>query len=227
MRMRVILLMAGGLLAVGLVSYTVAGRLATMSPGVSGEIARPQPVVRTAPPVAETATAVAETPQAPTETPVAPSSEEPPQVMVSQAGVVPATEAPPFDAERFAADPDSYLAEVDGRRVLQTAQPGVTVPQLAPHSPRRMTVSPDGTATLRVRTAPLAPATFSSFDGGTFTNGRSTISVRADDDGIATTRWRPSAGTVNIARVTVASPSASGRVMFSLTVAPALASSGD
>jgi hypothetical protein len=137
---------------------------------------------------------------------------------LEQGVVVPATEVPPFDAARFAADPEAYLAAVVPERVFQTAEPASDVPQLAAEVAIRQDVALGDGINLRVRTLPLAPVTFCAADGGTFANGRSTVSVRADPQGLASARYAPSQGTYHRARVVAASPMTSGRVGFTLTV---------
>jgi len=46
----------------------------------------------------------------------------------------------------------------------------------------------------------------------------STITVRADDTGLARARYKPSAGTYADVHITAASPLASGRVLFIVEV---------
>ena len=222
MRTRVILVMAGGLLTAGLISYAMSGRQAAMSQNDSTNSVSAAPAVRAQRSADASAAAGEQTPLVPTEVlveaPIDASGEGPSEVLVSQTVVVPATAAPPFDAERFAADPDAYLTAVVPERIFQTAEPAIDVPQLAAEVATRQNVVLGDGIDLRVRTSALSPVTYCAADGGTFPNGRSTMSVRADAQGLASVRYAPSQGTFHRARVVAASPMTSGRVAFTLTV---------
>jgi len=69
-----------------------------------------------------------------------------------------------------------------------------------------------------VRATPGAPVTFTSFDLGQFENQLTSITVRADDKGIATARFIGSPGTINDVNILVASPVNSGQAKFAVNV---------
>ena len=92
---------------------------------------------------------------------------------------------PPFDAESYAADPQPYLKRVEAGRVWQTLPPGAGVPRLTRLSPPAVRVLRGEPVELRVRTAAGMPVTFTSFDLGRFRNRLSSVTVAADEEGLA------------------------------------------
>ncbi len=71
---------------------------------------------------------------------------------------------------------------------------------------------------LRVKTEPGMPATFTSFDLGTFDNGLSSITVAADELGIAQASFHASPGKKGEINILAASPAATERVKFNVYV---------
>lgn len=129
----------------------------------------------------------------------------------------------PYDHQRFLADPAAYLAVVEPGRVYQSAEPGEQVPQLDLLGDAVATIPQGGRTTLRVRTVPLAPTTFTSFECGAFANHLTSITVQADAEGIASAVFTAPPGTLNDVTILAGSPLASGQVNFCVTVIPAVA----
>lgn len=221
---RFVLFMAVTVVAVAGLTYTLSDRATipqSLTEGPLGNEPDQQRAVAQELPSSESVTssqATAERADEAAGSNVSRERDEQPHVTESAKNLVPATALAPFDPDAFAKDPNSYLNVIDGRRVMQTAQPSAAVPQLASMGPRRQVVPGSGHATLRIRTIPFAPVTCSACDGGLFQNRRSVMTARADADGVATFVWSPSVGTIHDARIIAASPVASGRVLFTMTV---------
>ena len=130
----------------------------------------------------------------------------------------PAFSPPPFDLQKYQKDPDAYLDLHVPGRMWQTAQPGEGVPVLVSKSKRRLTLRKGESVRLSVETKPNMPATFTSVDLGTFDNGLNTISVQADENGVATAAFTASGGVGNMIHVVAASPVATERVQFQVFV---------
>lgn len=124
----------------------------------------------------------------------------------------------PFDAQRFAANPQAYVDVVEPGRVFQSAQPGADIPVLRSLSSTNLTMAQDGQVVLRVRTQPLAPVTFTSFDLGRFSNQLVSQTVLADAHGVAATMFSAGPGTIDGVHVLAGSPMASGQVRFDIHV---------
>ena len=124
----------------------------------------------------------------------------------------------PFDAGRFAANPQAYVDVVEPGRVFQSAQPGADVLVLRSLSSTNLTMTQEGQVVLRVKTQPLAPVTFTSFDGGRLSNQLVSQTVLADAHGVAVTAFTAGAGTVDGVQVLAGSPMASGQVHFDIHV---------
>jgi hypothetical protein len=129
----------------------------------------------------------------------------------------------PFAAQRFAADPQAYLDVVEPGRVFQSATPGEGVPALDLVGDALATLVQGGSVELRVRGAPAAPVTFTSFSCGAFANHLTSITVRADATGLASAIFTAPPGTLNDVSILAGSPLASGQVNFCVTVLPAIA----
>ena len=129
----------------------------------------------------------------------------------------------PYDHQRFLANPQAYLDVVEPGRVFQSAQPGEGVLQLDLVGDAVATIPQGGHTTLRVRTVPLAPVTFTSFECGAFANRLTSTTVRADAQGIASAEFTAPPGTLNDVTILAGSPLASGQINFCVTVVPAVA----
>ncbi|WP_246146324.1 hypothetical protein [Rubripirellula lacrimiformis] len=71
---------------------------------------------------------------------------------------------------------------------------------------------------LQLKTQAAMPATFTSFDNGVFSNGLTSITVKADKDGVATANFRASSGTAGEINIIAASPVATERVVYRVNV---------
>ncbi|REK26792.1 MAG: hypothetical protein DWQ42_08285 [Planctomycetota bacterium] len=128
------------------------------------------------------------------------------------------TPPPPFDRESYERDPDAYLNTPAPGRVFQPAQPGKGVRRLSALSRTFVTVAQNKSVNLRVQAVPGAPVTFTSFDVGRFENLLTTITVRADEQGVAQTQFFGAPGTINDVNILAASPLTSGQVRFVVNV---------
>lgn len=119
-----------------------------------------------------------------------------------------------FNAEAFRADPESYLNTAEPARVFQPAQPGPGVKQLTALSPYFQSAEQGKPVSLQVLAAPGAPVTFTSFDLGEFSNRLTTITVRADADGVAEAQFTGTPGTIERVNILAASPLTSGQAKY-------------
>ena len=74
------------------------------------------------------------------------------------------------------------------------------------------------TIPLQVRALPNAPVSFSSFDLGRFQNHLTSITVEANDAGVATVQFTAPPGTINHVNILVASPMTAGQAKFVVEV---------
>lgn len=125
-----------------------------------------------------------------------------------------------FNAEEYRKDPQAYLDIHEPGRVFRPAQPGPGVPVLAPLSEQYHRMITGETVTLSVKTEPNMPATFTSFDIGTFDNGLATISVAADKEGVAKATLHATPGKTGEVNILAASPVATEKVEFRVYITP-------
>lgn len=123
---------------------------------------------------------------------------------------------PVRDGASFATNEAAYLAAVVPGRIWDTLAPGSGVPVLQAVGSRYIEVAAGGTATLSVKTVAGKPATFHCYGGGTFSNGKNTISVKADASGVAIATIAPNGQ----CPVVVGSLAASGVIRFILRASP-------
>jgi hypothetical protein len=127
-----------------------------------------------------------------------------------------------FDADAFASRGREYSEEyakvVEPGRVFASAQPGPDAKPIRNESPRYHRLIQGESVTLKVRSAPNSPVTFTSFDLGSFSNKLSSITVVASSEGIAETTFTAGGGTIDEVQIMAASPVNSGRVNFLVTV---------
>ncbi|MFH5806178.1 hypothetical protein [Alienimonas sp. DA493] len=128
--------------------------------------------------------------------------------------------AAPFDRAAYEADPQAYLDVVEPGRVWQSLQPGPDVPRVRRVSPTRSEIEQGESVALRARAAPGAPVTFVSFDIGAFRNRLPVVTVRADDDGLATAVFTATPGTLFDVEILAASPMTSGQLRYLVHVRP-------
>ncbi len=125
----------------------------------------------------------------------------------------------PFLAAEYVRNPEAYLEVIEPGRCWQTASEESDAPELVVANDRtEISVPAHGSVELSLQIPAGAPATFSSFGGGTFPNTLNSITVEADSSGRATTSWAASAGTVLEALIVASSPQARGTAQFRLTV---------
>ncbi len=131
------------------------------------------------------------------------------------------TKSPLF--RRFLVYDEPYYATVDPSRihVKRPRDPGETLRALEPVSPRLL----HGQAKqvldepLEVKAAPDRPVTFYAPDFGTFENGKSSITVKADSEGRASAHFTP--GSMHtLYRIVAASPECTGWVIFEVDALP-------
>ncbi len=123
-----------------------------------------------------------------------------------------------WDREKYLNDPAAYLDLASPSRSVEPAQPAADVPMLEPVGGTSAQIPQLGSCVLRVRTEPGMPATFTSWGLGSFTSGMPTITVAADEQGIAEASFTASAGTVGDCPIVCASPVRGGTIRFLVRV---------
>lgn len=123
-----------------------------------------------------------------------------------------------FDEAAYRADPQAYLSLVEPGRVWQSAQPGPDVPALVAAGNRSHRMRQGESVRLRVIAQSDAPVVFTSMDLGAFSNRLPSITVVADENGLAEAVFTATPGTHNGVNILAASPLASGRVRFRVLV---------
>jgi hypothetical protein len=126
--------------------------------------------------------------------------------------------ATPWNSAMYQAHPEQYLDVIEPGRALAPALPGPGIPQLQILGGWHQLVDALGTIPLTAQAAPWAPLTFTSLDRGLFQNGLTSISVQADASGVASASFTATAGTVADVRIIVASPMASGRGRWVISI---------
>ncbi len=123
-----------------------------------------------------------------------------------------------FDEKAYIADSESYLNTVEPGRIWQPAQPKEGVPQAQAASPEYVEALQGEAVALKVQVVPHAPVTFTSFDLGAFSNRLTSITVAADEKGMAIAPFTGTPGTYNEVHILAASPLTSGQVKFSVFI---------
>ncbi len=131
-----------------------------------------------------------------------------------------------FDPEKF--DPESdrydedyrkaYMRSPEPGRVWFPAQPAEGVSRIQPLMPRYVEVPQGEEITLRVSGEPGQPVTFTSFDLGQFENKLTTMTVVANDQGVAEAKFQGPPGTIDDVAIMAASPVMSGQVRLTVHV---------
>jgi hypothetical protein len=119
-----------------------------------------------------------------------------------------------FDPVAYKQSPKAYLDVVEPGRVFQTANPGKDVPSIVATSPLYQEVVQGKSVKLRVKAVPRMPCSFTSFDLGHFHNQLTSVTVEADDQGIAEASFFGAPGTINEVKILASSPVASGQIRF-------------
>jgi hypothetical protein len=129
--------------------------------------------------------------------------------------------APPsvFDANAYRADPQAYLSAIEPGRVFVPAQPGEGVPPIRSEGKRFHRLKQGESVRLKVAASPGAPVAFASQDLGQFENSLTSITIAANEEGVAEAVYTASGGTIDLVQVLAASPMASGQVQFTIDVA--------
>lgn len=124
----------------------------------------------------------------------------------------------PFDREAYEANPDKYLATIEPSRVYAPAQPGPDVPVIRSSGSRFHRLSQGESVRLQVVASAGAPVTFHSSRLGQFENQLTSITVKANEEGVAQATFTASGGTIDEVPVLAASSLTSGQVSFTLLV---------
>ena len=126
--------------------------------------------------------------------------------------------APKFDREAYEKDPDSYLNEVAPGRIRDRLPAAADTPTIRRTSGFRTKVLQGESVVLRAETEPGMPVTFYSGRLGSFEGGLSTVTVRADEQGIAQAHFTATTGTYGEIDIVAASPVRSGLARFLVEV---------
>ena len=124
-----------------------------------------------------------------------------------------------FNRAAYLADPAGYLSQIAGSRIYDVANPAAGLAALAPVGPSGFSVETNTEATLAARTEPGMPVTFTSFGLGQFpASGMQTVTVAADDQGVARAQFRVTPGTVGSCLITAGSPVVSSTIQFLISI---------
>lgn len=126
----------------------------------------------------------------------------------------------PFDVKTYRRDPQAYINTIEPGRVYQPARPGPNVPRIASIGRSHPVIAQGESVVLRVKAVSQAPVTFTSFDSGAFENQLSSITVEANEDGIAEARFTATPGTISNVNILAASPLTSGQLKYVVKVLP-------
>lgn len=126
----------------------------------------------------------------------------------------------PFDAVAYKADPQKYLNTIEPGRVWQIPDPGPGVPRLVSQTPKFTEVEQGQPIVLKTRAIPGAPVTYTSFDLGAFQNRLSSVTVAADDKGVARATFTGTPGTIGMVNILAGSPMATSQIHFVVDVLP-------
>lgn len=123
--------------------------------------------------------------------------------------------APPkFDPQAYQQDPQAYIDRVEPGRVFQVLQPGADTPALRKVGPMYQEIQQGESVYLQVTAPEGAPVTFTSLDLGMFENQLTSITVKADADGLARASFVGTTGTIDDVDILAGSPVTSGNVRF-------------
>ncbi|MBA2480706.1 MAG: hypothetical protein H0V44_08590 [Planctomycetes bacterium] len=123
-----------------------------------------------------------------------------------------------FNREKYLADPAAYLDLLAPSRSVEPAQPAADIPMLQPIGTTGAAIGVGQSCILRVKTEPGMPATFASSGLGSFESGFPTITVAADEQGIAEARFTATKGTIGDCPIICASPVRGGTIRFLVRV---------
>jgi len=123
-----------------------------------------------------------------------------------------------FDEAAYRRNPRAYLDVVEPGRVWDTKAPAEDVKVIETQGGSTKQLKALASVELSVKSEPNAPVTFTSMDLGEFPGGRTSITVEADEKGVATTTFTASAGTTGPVNVLAASPMTADQARFRLWV---------
>ena len=126
-----------------------------------------------------------------------------------------------FDPEAYRLSPHSYLSIVEPARVHMPKQPAKDVMRISPVGETRAQIKQNESVVLRVKALPKFPVTWTSWDGGKFSNELTSITVEADESGLAETRFFGAPGTIEDVHIVCASPVCSGQVRYTVNITKA------
>jgi hypothetical protein len=121
---------------------------------------------------------------------------------------------PAFNREAYAQDRQTYLDTVEPGRVFQNLQHGPGIVAIERKSPYFYEVLQGETVVLEAKVEPGMPVTFYSNRLGQFSNLLGTMTVAADENGIARAEFKASAGTRESVEILAASPVHSGQLRY-------------
>jgi hypothetical protein len=127
-------------------------------------------------------------------------------------------EPPPFDRKAYEKDPETYLNTVEPGRIWQRAEPGPGVFPIQRVSRYSNSILQGESVNLEVKAEAKMPVTFYSPRLGQFENQLATITVRADEDGIARATFKAASGTRDEIEVFASSPVHTGQARFLIDV---------
>lgn len=130
----------------------------------------------------------------------------------------PLVAAEPFDRAAYQKDPQAYLQLTRPGRVFQSLRPGADVVAIAPLTPIYQEIVQGESVAMSVTAEPGMPVTFHTQQLGEFENRLKTISVAANDQGVARATYQAVTGVRGLVRVMAASPVHSQRVDFTVKV---------
>ena len=125
----------------------------------------------------------------------------------------------PFDRQAYTADPQAYLDQIRPARVFDPAQPADDVTPLEYMSPAFTNILQDEQVQLRVKADPGSPVAFYTPQTAWFEESLlSSVTVAANDEGIATATLKAGGGSVGLVDVMAASPVHSRQIQFRVKV---------
>ena len=128
-------------------------------------------------------------------------------------------EVEPFDRAAYEASPNEYLNKIRPARVFDPAQPGQDVTPLEQISPGLQSVLQGEQVVLKVKATPGSPVAFYTPQVGWFTeNLLTSVTVKADETGIARVTFKAGPGSIGLVDVLAASPVHSRQLQFRIKV---------
>ena len=112
----------------------------------------------------------------------------------------------PFDQSQFEADPGKYINTPEPGRAFSPAQPADDVTPLQVEGSRFRNIVQGDSTSLTAKAEPGSPVTFHISELGKFENELKTITVLADDSGVATANYTATTGVQGLVTIVAASP---------------------